>query len=858
MAKNEQRFYSALKDMFIGEQLEGQSGYVNLMKIKSQYFSNIEPFIKNEIDEKVSNSELREELYNKLFTFFESYFNETGTPFFYKTQIHKNIYEKVYSDRDDVALFWKTQKLYYVKSEANYSSIENMSVTDAKGFSRTFNFDASELEHQKNNEKKTLVFHLTKISEDKMTYSFKVRYAKNSDYDRVKKYFNQNSNDNVKKYILENYDSINNSQVIKNKNFLDTACLTKDDIYIRNIEDTIESVRIELSINKLDSIEKYFNKKTVICPIDLVKQAFAVYKKQNEIDYFIHKDAEGFLKEQFDIYVYHYIFGEQNLSSDLTSDRVNEIKLIKEIAYKVIEYIAKFENELKAIWEKPKFVRKSNYVLTLDRLENNIALVEKIINHPNFNEQIEEWKNLHKQWLDENGKELKKVWKEFETASKTEVKEIVQKGKLNEKYKYLPIDTKFFEDIKYEILSNFDNLKEALNGELVKSDNWQALNTLALKYNEKIQTIYIDPPFNTGSDFAYKDGYQDSTWLTLMDNRISLAKNYLNQKGSFFLHLDGNANYLGKILMKNNFNENNFINELIWAYRSGGASKKTSLPKKHDNIYLYSKDNNHFEISPIYERQYYEKNFMGASVDENGRFYADTMIRDILEGVMLKVVDGQVQYAYNVRPVLNTTLERWGFDTQKPEGLINILFDFVNSNDYIMDFFSGSGTTVSSAHKKNIKWLGVEQGEHFYNVILPRLKKVLIGDEQGISNITGWHGGGFFKYYELEQYEEALARCRYQNKEINLSEIKTYSFNPDNEKMLSALQLDIENEKAFINLEKLYPDIDLAETLSNITGKFIKKLSKDTVVFEDDTKIDLTDMSFDNMKLLKPLLWWKN
>src|SRR5690606_15257602 len=113
-------------------------------------------------------------------------------------------------------------------------------------------------------------------------------------------------------------------------------------------------------------------------------------------------------------------------------------------------------------------------------------------------------------------------------------KQVIQKGKLNPTYQFLPIDTKFFPELKHQILNCFENLKEKLDGLIIKTDNWQGLNTIKPKYNGKLDFIYIDPPFNTGSDFAYKDKYQDSTWLTLMENRVEIAKQLLKNDSSFF------------------------------------------------------------------------------------------------------------------------------------------------------------------------------------------------------------------------------------------------------------------------------------------------------------------------------------
>jgi len=135
--RSEQRFYSKFKDTFVGEKIKGESGYVNLMNLRQKYFEIIEPFIRQSVNEKITSDGAREELYDKLYTFFDAYLNETGTVFFANTQIHKNLYERVYSDRDDVSLFWKTKNLYYVKSEALYDDLE----TEIEGI--TFKFDAS-------------------------------------------------------------------------------------------------------------------------------------------------------------------------------------------------------------------------------------------------------------------------------------------------------------------------------------------------------------------------------------------------------------------------------------------------------------------------------------------------------------------------------------------------------------------------------------------------------------------------------------------------------------------------------------------------------------------------------------------
>ena len=160
-------------------------------------------------------------------------------------------------------------------------------------------------------------------------------------------------------------------------------------------------------------------------------------------------------------------------------------------------------------------------------------------------------------------------------------------------------------------------------------------------------------------------------------------------------------------------------------------------------------------------------------------------------------------------------------------------------------------------------------GSHFYSFkqdggklsgVLSRMKEVLAGQGNhepcGISKDINWQGGGFFKYYELEQYEEALANCKYEDSDLftkpHASPYQEYVYMKD-EKMLKALEIDYEKDKVKVDLNKLYPNIDIAETLSNLTGKWIKRISDTEVEFEDGTKINIKDLDY---KLIKPLIWW--
>ncbi len=154
-----------------GSAIEGEGGFVNLMRIKSNYYRKIEDILKKDIEAALkSHPKFRDELFDKLHSFFSRYFTESGSIYFNSTPFHNNIYEKVYTDEKDVILFWKTQMLYYVKTDRIFRSLP----VEFDGFK--FYFDASKIEAKKANEKRSLIFVLSKVREDN-TVVFGVSYS---------------------------------------------------------------------------------------------------------------------------------------------------------------------------------------------------------------------------------------------------------------------------------------------------------------------------------------------------------------------------------------------------------------------------------------------------------------------------------------------------------------------------------------------------------------------------------------------------------------------------------------------------------------------------------------------------------
>ena len=603
-----------------------------------------------------------------------------------------------------------------------------------------------------------------------------------------------------------------------------------------------------------------------------------------------------FYKKQFDLWFYHYLYKDSEFQ-EWSVKSISHLQRIRNIALEIIGLIGDFEDELKAVWLKPKFAKKVNYVFSLDLIlkhlalsdkAQNTALLDSICKDKGFEKQIKEWQDLG--LIDES----------FQAQN------ISEKILSDDKYKFLPLDTKHFsKEIKYKILSVFDDIESILNGELIKADNFQALNSLMPKYQNKVDLIYIDPPFNTGSDFEYRDKFQDSTWLSLMENRLELAREFLSDRGSFYLHLDHNANYRGRELLNAIFGEENFINEIVWFYRRWTAPSK-AFQKMHDTLLCFSKNQNH-----IFNEQYiklsdsrskftsgYNSNTFKKSDGTRGRQLI-VENRDIFEknvavgkielsqwdNVVYRKNEGTLAFDVFDIPFLNPqSKERIEFEnnlTQKPEALLDrIVKASSNENSIILDFFAGSGTSVATAQKLGRKWLGVEMGEHFYKVIIPRLKKVIVGFQSGISKECDYQGSGAFRYYELESYEEALKECEYvltdfqcenkTGKEIgNNAEViypaKDYQKVQkiiDYRKSRKLIKKLNKGETITLDMSGYRKEFDLFHTLANLQGLKIKRLfldSKDieSCEFDNGDIVSLEQIDLHTYPKLKNLLWWE-
>ena len=286
---------------------------------------------------------------------------------------------------------------------------------------------------------------------------------------------------------------------------------------------------------------------------------------------------------------------------------------------------------------------------------------------------------------------------------------------------------------------------EVTNGLLIHGDNLAALAELVVDSAGTAKLVYLDPPFDSKADYrsriltqttdgethalhhiAYSDRWSDGTadYLRMLIPRLVLATRLVAADGAIIVHLDWHASHLVRLVLDELLGRDAFVNHLVWSYRSGGASRTTSVPRKHDDLLVY-RGGAGFRVRPLIERQYLDKAFIGSKQDASGRHYVDTILRDVLEGVKVLVNEEGEVSELSVRPVLNVSGERTGYATQKPEGLLEVLLRWTTApGELVVDAFAGSGTTPLVAEKLRRRWIGIDANAHSIAVTRSRLDRV--------------------------------------------------------------------------------------------------------------------------------------
>ena len=375
---------------------------------------------------------------------------------------------------------------------------------------------------------------------------------------------------------------------------------------------------------------------------------------------------------------------------------------------------------------------------------------------------------------------------------------------------------------------------DIFDNRLIFGDNLLALKALESEFAGKVKCVFIDPPYNTGSAFEhYDDGVEHSIWLGLMRDRLEILRNLLSNDGSIWITIDDNEAHYLKVMCDEIFGRANFVANVIWQKKFSPQNDDKGITATHDHILVFGKDKSKLKINLLPRSLDSEGRYSNPDNDTRGVwssgdltsktkaknhsypitsptgkvfhppegrqwapsldtfnkwvednriwFGADGNNKPRIKQFLSEVQQGIVPLSIWLRDDVSDNqaakreVNAFNFDslfeTPKPELLLKRVIELAsNPHDLVLDSFAGSGTTGAVAHKMGRRWIMIELGEHCHTHIIPRLKKVIDGEDQGgISKAVNWKGGGGFRYYQLAP--SLLEKDKWDNWIIN----KTYN-----------------------------------------------------------------------------------
>ncbi len=464
-------------------------------------------------DEAVDLTALENEVYSRLYDFFNRYYEEGD--FISLRRYKEGVYAIPY-EGEEVKLHWANSDQYYIKTTENF---RDYAFKTADG--HRVHFKIVEADTEKDN----------------------IKAAKGKD----------------RRFVLCGEDPVAEADgelIIRFEYRPDGENRKQDAISTETVQQVIESLNGEelaawqhrLGVNWVRA-DGTASERTIL------QKHLSDYTKRNTFDYFIHKDLDGFLRRELDFYIKNEVMhldDVENESAPRVEQYLSKIKVIRQIAHKIIGFLAQIENFQKKLWLKKKFVIETNYCITLDRVPEE--LYEEIAANDS---QREEWVKLFA--IDEI-----KAEKLGDVAYAEPL--TVEFLKANP---FLMLDTKFFSrEFKDRLLGSIDDIEGKCDGLLIRSENFQSLRLLQQRYHEQVKCVYIDPPYNSDAGpISYKNGYRHSSWMSLVGNRLEAVSELLcsdaitcvtiddyeaHRLRTLFEYVYPSASVLGIVPIKNN------------------------------------------------------------------------------------------------------------------------------------------------------------------------------------------------------------------------------------------------------------------------------------------------------------------
>lgn len=495
--------------------------------------------------------------------------------------------------------------------------------------------------------------------------------------------------------------------------------------------------------------------------VTLLKKRLRHFTRKQTTDYFIHKDLGGFLRRELEFYLKDQVLHIADLDGDLDAKQ-RTLRVVRELAHEVITFLAQIEGAQKRLFEKRKFVLRTDYLVPIMHVPRE--LWPEVVANEN---QVEVWRDLFA--IDADGRLTDAFLQNHPT---------------------LVVDTKHLGDaFKGQLLESFEDIDEATDGLLVHAENYQALRLLEPRYKNHLRFVYIDPPYNTGSDgFVYKDRYRHSSWLAALSDRVRLGMRMLSPEGVFLVSI-GNDELDNLIQLLRSLACEAPI-PFAWRSRAkptnaGDAIFRPQIAAEFVLLHAMSASAQFYPLRSTEERRYPHKDEHGRYhitsilTSNRGRYRRETLRFEVAgyrppEGKRWKAGEAEIVKLYQEHRLafndegepyrkvyeedevklhiplwtympekLTGTAESGkadlsaivgsghGFDSVKPKELIELFLRATTQSDAVLDYFAGSGTTghavirVNREDGRRRKFILVEMGESFDAVLVERIQKVV-------------------------------------------------------------------------------------------------------------------------------------
>jgi len=580
--------------------------------------------IKAQKEEAKTIDEIKLQVFNDLYSFFARFYEEGDFVPQYRYSIKGHKYAIPYNG-EEVKLYWANNEQYYTKTGLLFRDY-TFKINDYKVIFRIASA-REELGSKKATKERFFILD-DEMPIENVIASEGEAISKNNDL-IIRFQYRELTDKEVKHYEVEGGSNTSKQEKINQKTYDEVLKKVKDIELRASLGKEYKPV-----LRKSEGTEK---------PILLYQ--ISRFTAKNTKDYFIHKNLKKFLSEQLDYFIKAEVLSIETLEKESFLDKhITRAKVVREIGEDIIDFLSQIEDFQKRLWEKKKFVLKTEYVITTDRIFSlchsdpepftSVIPSDSKESKSIVQSKLRKGEESLEYFYDEiwNNKDQKKEWKDMGFD--------VPKNKEELKKKKLPIDTRYFgQEFKERLLETLTSspviardkvpkqshdiaLDDLLDGLLIKSENWQALNLLFGKHKEKVQTIYIDPPYNTGSDeFLYRDRYQHSSWLSMMAERLVLARELMSKEGVIFINIDENEQFRLRSLMDDIFGSTNYLAPLIWLGRAGKGGTATKIHIAHEHVESSAKERESVALEPI------EKGISGGPYQDDKGYYRRELLR---------------------------------------------------------------------------------------------------------------------------------------------------------------------------------------------------------------------------------------